>query len=88
MQWDVDAELLEKQIPKNMIQPLVENALFHGLISEESGELNGILLIRLKMNACGNIVLPGEGQWIWDGCGKAGTGEEGTLSAPRTGAPG
>ncbi len=57
VQWDVDAELLEKQIPKNMIQPLVENALFHGLISEESGELNGILLIRLKMNACGNIVL-------------------------------
>lgn len=57
VQWDVDAELMEKQIPKNMIQPLVENALFHGLISEESGELNGLLTISLKLNDCGNIIL-------------------------------
>ena len=39
--WKIENELMTEQIPKNMIQPLVENALFHGLIDEESGELNG-----------------------------------------------
>ena len=34
----IENELMTEQIPKNMIQPLVENALFHGLIDEESGE--------------------------------------------------
>ena len=47
VKWDVSDNLLEEQIPKNMIQPIVENALFHGLIDEESGELNGMVRISL-----------------------------------------
>ena len=35
VEWDIAPELMEEQIPKNMIQPLVENSLFHGLIDEE-----------------------------------------------------
>ena len=41
VEWDIAPELMEEQIPKNMIQPLVENSLFHGLIDEESGEFCG-----------------------------------------------
>ena len=46
--WDIEPELSEEQIPKNMIQPLVENALFHGLIDQESGMLDGELRIALQ----------------------------------------
>lgn len=56
-EWDVDKELMEEQIPKNMIQPLVENAFFHGLIDEDTGELNGTLRIGLHRDEKGNIVL-------------------------------
>lgn len=48
MIWEVDDSLLREQIPKNMIQPLVENALFHGLINEENGELNGEIKICIE----------------------------------------
>lgn len=46
--WQVDESLLEEQIPKNMIQPLVENALFHGLIDEENGDISGEIIIRME----------------------------------------
>ena len=46
--WQVDESLLEEQIPKNMIQPLVENALFHGLIDEENGDISGEIIIRIE----------------------------------------
>ncbi len=46
--WDVDDELKQQMIPKNMIQPLVENALFHGLIDEETGQLSGRLTIKIS----------------------------------------
>lgn len=46
--WDIEEGLSQEQIPKNMIQPLVENALFHGLIDEESGELNGKIIINIS----------------------------------------
>lgn len=55
--WDVEDELLEEQIPKNMIQPLVENSLFHGLIDEEDGELHGRIIIRMRRDSQGNIIL-------------------------------
>lgn len=54
--WDVAPELREEQIPKNMIQPLVENALFHGLIDQESGMLDGELRIALQ-RADGGLLL-------------------------------
>ncbi|MDD3212851.1 MAG: histidine kinase [Eubacteriales bacterium] len=45
--WDVDDSLLEEQIPKNMIEPLVENCLLHGLINEDTGEINGEIVVRV-----------------------------------------
>ncbi len=45
--WDVDDNLKQEQIPKNMIQPLIENALFHGLMDEESGDFDGIIKIKI-----------------------------------------
>lgn len=62
--WQVPDDLLEALIPKNMIQPLVENALFHGLIDEESGELNGILTITLRKdpaNGCISLMVSDNG---------------------------
>lgn len=47
-QWDVPDELLEEQIPKNMIQPIVENSLFHGLIDEESGDITGTIKVSIR----------------------------------------
>ncbi|MDD2958441.1 MAG: histidine kinase [Lachnospiraceae bacterium] len=55
--WDVEKEVMEAQIPKNMIQPLVENALFHGLIDEENGELNGTIQIHIHQDENTDIVL-------------------------------
>lgn len=46
--WEIDPDILQNQIPKDMIQPLIENALFHGLMDEESGEINGTVTIRLQ----------------------------------------
>lgn len=45
--WDVPIDMYQRQIPKNMIQPLVENALFHGLINEDTGELDGEIVISI-----------------------------------------
>lgn len=42
--WDVAEDLLDEEIPKNLLQPLVENAYFHGLISE-NGEIEGEMRI-------------------------------------------
>ena len=54
--WDVAPELLEAQIPKNMIQPLIENALFHGLIDQETGALDGEIRISLEKTAEGLLL--------------------------------
>lgn len=55
--WKVDEALMEEQIPKNMIQPLVENSLFHGLLSEENGEFNGKITIYIQKEDGENITL-------------------------------
>ena len=57
VEWNIDSEFMEEQIPKNMIQPLVENALFHGLIDEESGEFCGKIRITVYKNETQQIVL-------------------------------
>ena len=48
LSWFVDDLLLNEQIPKNMIQPLVENAIFHGLIDEENGNISGKIYIYIE----------------------------------------
>ncbi len=45
--WDVEEDIKQQMIPKNMIQPLVENALFHGILNEMTGQFSGRLIIRL-----------------------------------------
>lgn len=45
---EVAPEVLEKTIPKNLIQPLVENSLFHGLIDEETGEFRGNIWLSIS----------------------------------------
>lgn len=57
VEWNIDPEFMEEQIPKNMIQPLVENALFHGLIDEESGEFCGKIRITVYKTETQQIVL-------------------------------
>ncbi len=45
VQWEVDNSLLDFKIPRTIIQPLVENALFHGICPLESA---GIIRIYIK----------------------------------------
>ena len=54
--WHVEEALMTEQIPKNLIQPLVENSLFHGLISEESGDIQGEINIYIEKHE-DNIVI-------------------------------
>ena len=51
--WDVEEGAMEEQIPKNMLQPIVENAIFHGLIDEEIGEITGKITITVRRSADG-----------------------------------
>ena len=53
MIWDVEEGAMEEQIPKNMLQPIVENAIFHGLIDEEIGEITGKITITVRRSADG-----------------------------------
>lgn len=46
--WHVDQELHTLKIPKNLIQPIVENAIVHGLIDEQTGELSGRIDVYIK----------------------------------------
>lgn len=49
--WSIDENVLNEKIPKNIIQPLVENSLIHGIIQnkDENGEhLGGLIEIGIK----------------------------------------
>jgi len=45
--WDVDESLKGKSIPRTLIQPLVENALIHGVLLKED---KGIIKITVKQS--------------------------------------
>ena len=45
IEYDVPGELLGYKIPKNIIQPLVENALIHGFINAEGDVMRGTIRI-------------------------------------------
>ncbi len=48
LRWDIPDDLLEKHIPKNIIQPLVENALFHGLDDVDTGRKTGWIQVSMR----------------------------------------
>lgn len=54
--WDIPDELAQKRIPKNIIQPLVENALFHGLDNARTATKAGWILVAIRMDGA-EIVL-------------------------------
>ena len=35
------------EVPKNLIQPLIENSLFHGLADEDTGEIAGNIYVSI-----------------------------------------
>ena len=43
VRWDLDETLLDIEVPKNILQPLVENALYHGVLAnkDENGDVMG-----------------------------------------------
>lgn len=50
LKWEVTDDLLQEKIPKNVIQPLVENALFHGMLAnkDDDGEIiPGVIVVSL-----------------------------------------
>lgn len=56
VEWIIDDQLLSKRIPKNIIQPLVENAVFHGLTNDQ-GEIKGKVTISVQKDNETNIVI-------------------------------
>ncbi len=49
--WSIDEDVLNEKIPKNIIQPLVENSLLHGIMKnkDENGEhLGGLIEVGIK----------------------------------------
>lgn len=53
--WDIDENLEDIQIPKNIIQPFVENSLTHGLYDEITGIISGE--IRISIHKCENRIV-------------------------------
>ena len=43
VRWELDESLLDIEVPKNILQPLVENALYHGVLAnkDENGDIIG-----------------------------------------------
>ena len=63
--WKINDEVLPLPIPKNIIQPLVENALLHGLIDGETGEINGNIVIKIwKENDWIHMLVQDDGKGI------------------------
>jgi two-component system sensor histidine kinase YesM len=46
LEWTMDDEIQDAIVPKMMIQPLVENALFHGICSTD---VPGIILVQIRL---------------------------------------
>ena len=39
VEWNIDESILNQEIPKHMIQPIIENSLIHGFLSADSDEV-------------------------------------------------
>ncbi len=47
--WELEDQVLDLPVPQNILQPLVENALLHGLTDEQTGNISGTLIITAKL---------------------------------------
>ena len=59
--WDVDEELWTYRIPKLLLQPIVENALIHGIGEMETGGVIQIKIFRLEGEVVFKIMDNGRG---------------------------
>jgi sensor histidine kinase YesM len=50
LKWDVDPSALGLEIPKNIMQPLVENSYYHGFMSDDQDEAEGVISISIISN--------------------------------------
>ena len=59
VRWEVDESLLDIEIPKNILQPLVENALYHGVLAnkDENGDIIGGYITISVRKADGRLIL-------------------------------
>lgn len=65
LEEEIEDGLMERQIPKNIIHPLVENALYHGILMKEDEEVTGGT-IRVSIKSEGKELVIS----VWDdGCG-------------------
>lgn len=46
--WEVSENVMGCEVPKNLIQPLIENSLFHGLADEDTGEIAGNIFVSIR----------------------------------------
>ena len=46
--WDISETVKNQLIPKNILQPLVENAFFHGMTDQNDGTISGDIKISVK----------------------------------------
>ena len=46
--WDVPETLKNEHIPKNLLQPIVENCLFHGLMDADTGIIRGTITVTMN----------------------------------------
>ena len=54
--WDIDDAVIAEMIPKNILQPIVENSLFHGLMDEYSGFIEGEITIHIGFSRDGILL--------------------------------
>lgn len=59
--WDVDEQLWAWRIPKLLLQPVVENALIHGISTRESGGVIQIKICRQEERIIAKIMDNGKG---------------------------
>jgi two-component system, sensor histidine kinase YesM len=47
LKWNVDPSALSLMIPKNIMQPLVENSYYHGFMSDDQDKAEGVISISI-----------------------------------------